>query len=67
LDAAVLLNGRLLYRVHLTFQLSQLRSVLFIALDHKERGPDDDHTNGGCHSILGRLAVLLSGSSSSGS
>jgi hypothetical protein len=50
----------LFYRVHLTLQYRQLSGILPVALDQKKRGPNDDHTNGGCHGILGRLAVLLS-------
>ncbi len=57
----------MLYGVHLTFQLRKLSRILPVALDYKCRGPNDDHSHGGCHGILGRLAVLLSGRYGGGS
>ncbi len=63
MNPAVLLDGFLLYGVHLAFHLRELSPVLLVASDEKQRRPEDDYTYCRRYRILRSLAVLLSGSS----
>ena len=68
-------HGEVLTNAHVVNACAQISvrsspadlAILLVALDQKERGPNDEHTHGGCHRILGRLAVLLSGCGSGSS
>jgi hypothetical protein len=42
LEAAVLLNGRLLDSIHLTLQYRQLSGILLIPADEENRRPEDN-------------------------
>lgn len=52
LNTALFLNAGLFDRLHLSFQLGQLRSNLTVAADEKRSGPENDNCGSGCELVI---------------
>jgi hypothetical protein len=58
LDAAILLDGYLLKRVHLALEATDFGSVSLVATNEERGRPKHDDCDASDDAILGRLAVL---------